>query len=319
MRVFRSLEEICGIEPTVTALGNFDGVHLGHQALVRTAVRQAAQAGLKSAVFTFSNHPKNVISADSSVKNIVYFDEKVEILERMGVDYLFCLDYTKQFGAIQPQQFAALLSESFLAKRVVCGFNYRYGYRAAGTAQLLSQQGAELGFDVCVVDPVLIDGSVVSSTLIRGLIAQGEVEECRRFLGRSYSIRGTVIEGNHIGRTIGFPTGNITVDETMVTPPNGVYVSRCRVGGELYDSITNVGQKPTIGMYHKNVETHLFDYRGELYGREIRVEFLKKLRDERKFENVEALSEEIQRNCISARQYHAAMRNDRKNSRELSE
>ena len=131
MRVFRSLEEICGIEPTVTALGNFDGVHLGHQALVRTAVRQAAQAGLKSAVFTFSNHPKNVISADSSVKNIVYFDEKVEILERMGVDYLFCLDYTKQFGAIQPQQFAALLSESFLAKRVVCGFNYRYGYRAA--------------------------------------------------------------------------------------------------------------------------------------------------------------------------------------------
>lgn len=306
MIIFRSKEEIKGIDETSTALGNFDGIHLGHQALISQAVQQARNRGLKSAVFTFSNHPKNVISNTNMVKNIIYFDEKVEILEKMGVDYLFCLNYTTEFGAMTPLQFASdLLVNTFRARHVVCGFNYRYGYKAQGTAQLLEEQGRELGFDVSVMEPVAIDGSIVSSTLIRGLIAQGEMEECCRYLGRSYDIGGTVIEGNHIGRTIGFPTCNITVDESMVTPANGVYVSRCRVDGKVYPAITNVGSKPTIGMYQKNVETHLFDFKGDLYGREIRVEFLKKLRDERKFENVEALAQEIQRNCVTARQYHS--------------
>lgn len=309
MKVFKSIEEIQNIEETATALGNFDGIHLGHQALIREAVTQARQKGLKSAVFTFSNHPKNVISGTNMVKNIIYCDEKVAILEAMGVDYLFSLDYTMEFGAMTPQQFSSeLLVKTFRARHVVCGFNYRYGYKAEGDSRMLIQQGCILGFDVSVMDPVSIDGSVVSSTLIRGLIAQGEMEECSRYLGRNYAIGGRVIEGNHIGRTIGFPTCNITVDETMVAPANGVYVTNCRVDGQLHPSITNVGSKPTIGMYHKNVETHLLDFSGNLYGREIRVEFLKKLRDERKFENVEALAEEIQRNCRTAREYHGMLK-----------
>lgn len=309
MKVFKSIEEIQNIEETATALGNFDGIHLGHQALIREAVTQARRKGLKSAVFTFSNHPKNVISGTNMVKNIIYCDEKVAILEAMGVDYLFSLDYTMEFGAMTPQQFSSeLLRKTFRARHVVCGFNYRYGYKAEGDSRTLIQQGCILGFDVSVMDPVSMDGSVVSSTLIRGLIAQGEMEECSRYLGRNYAIGGTVIEGNHIGRTIGFPTCNITVDETMVAPANGVYVTNCRVDGQLHPAITNVGSKPTIGMYQKNVETHLLDFSGNLYGREIRVEFLKKLRDERKFENVEALAEEIHRNCRTAREYHEMLK-----------
>ena len=309
MKVFKSLDEIKNIEATATALGNFDGVHLGHQELIREAVKQAREKGLKSAVFTFSNHPKNVISGTNMVKNIIYNDEKEEILESMGVDYLFSLDYTKEFGSLSPQEFTAeLLVKHFRVKHVVCGFNYRYGYKAQGDSQTLIEQGCILGFDVSVMDAVSLEGSVVSSTLIRGLIAQGEMEECSRYLGRNYSIGGTVIEGNHIGRTIGFPTCNITVDETMVAPASGVYVTCCRVDGQTYPAITNVGSKPTIGLYHKNVETHLLDVKVDLYGKEIRVEFLKKLRDERKFDNIEALTEEIRRTCDTAREYHKLLK-----------
>jgi riboflavin kinase/FMN adenylyltransferase len=309
MKVFKSLDEIKNIEATATALGNFDGVHLGHQELIREAVKQAREKGLKSAVFTFSNHPKNVISGTNMVKNIIYNDEKEEILESMGVDYLFSLDYTKEFGSLSPQEFTAeLLVKHFRVKHVVCGFNYRYGYKAQGDSQTLIEQGCILGFDVSVMDAVSLEGSVVSSTLIRGLIAQGEMEECSRYLGRNYSIGGTVIEGNHIGRTIGFPTCNITVDETMVAPASGVYVTCCRVDGQTYPAITNVGSKPTIGLYHKNVETHLLDVKVDLYGKDIRVEFLKKLRDERKFDNIEALTEEIRRNCDTAREYHKLLK-----------
>ena len=309
MKVFKSLDEIKNIEATATALGNFDGVHLGHQELIREAVKQAREKGLKSAVFTFSNHPKNVISGTNMVKNIIYNDEKEEILESMGVDYLFSLDYTKEFGSLSPQEFTAeLLVKHFRVKHVVCGFNYRYGYKAQGDSQTLIEQGCILGFDVSVMDAVPLEGSVVSSTLIRGLIAQGEMEECSRYLGRNYSIGGTVIEGNHIGRTIGFPTCNITVDETMVAPASGVYVTCCRVDGQTYPAITNVGSKPTIGLYHKNVETHLLDVKVDLYGKDIRVEFLKKLRDERKFDNIEALTEEIRRNCDTAREYHKLLK-----------
>ncbi|MBQ4577054.1 MAG: bifunctional riboflavin kinase/FAD synthetase [Firmicutes bacterium] len=309
MKVFKNLDEIKEIEYTATALGNFDGVHLGHQELIREAVKQAKVKGLKSAVFTFSNHPKNVISGTNMVKNIIYNDEKEELLEAMGVDYLFSLDYTKEFGSLSPQDFAAeLLVKNFRVKHVVCGFNYRYGYQAQGNSQTLIEQGCILGFDVSVMDAVSLEGSVVSSTLIRGLIAQGEMEECSRYLGRNYSIGGLVIEGNHIGRTIGFPTCNITVDETMVAPASGVYVTRCKVDGQMYPAITNVGSKPTIGLYHKNVETHLLDVKVDLYGKEIRVEFLKKLRDERKFDNIEALTEEIRRNCDTAREYHKLLK-----------
>ena len=309
MKVFKSLDEIKNIEATATALGNFDGVHLGHQELIREAVKQAREKGLKSAVFTFSNHPKNVISGTNMVKNIIYNDEKEALLEAMGVDYLFSLDYTKEFGSLSPQEFTAeLLVNHFRVKHVVCGFNYRYGYKAQGDSQMLIEQGCILGFDVSVMDAVSLEGSVVSSTLIRGLIAQGEMEECSRYLGRNYSIGGTVIEGNHIGRTIGFPTCNITVDETMVTPASGVYVTSCKVDGQMYPAITNVGSKPTIGLYHKNVETHLLDVKVDLYGKDIRVEFLKKLRDERKFDNIEALTEEIRHNCDTAREYHKLLK-----------
>lgn len=302
---YRQPETIKNIEPTAVALGNFDGVHRGHQELIRRTVETAKALGFASAVFTFSNHPKNVLSGKPLVKNILHPDEKAAILMEMGVDYLFSFDFTKDIMMMPPMVFLEeLLIRRFCMKEAVCGFNYRFGYSAQGTPEFLAEQSQRFGYRVQVVPPFCVDGEVVSSTLVRDLIACGRVDECARFLGRFYSVRGRVVVGNRIGRKIGFPTLNCTVDETMATPSNGVYVTNCIYDGKKYASVTNVGRKPTIGQYQKNIETHLFGFDEEIYGEEIHVEFIKKLRDEYKFSSVEELSAQIARDCETARRFH---------------
>lgn len=305
MIIFRNLEEIKDIEPCCIALGNFDGVHIGHRVLIEKTVQKARENGLKSAVFTFSNHPKNYIPGNKPVLNIIYNDEKADLIEKLGVDYLFDIEFTSQIMKMEPEDFIKkLLVEKFNAARVFCGFNYRFGYKAGGDGQLLVRCGLEYGFGVNQIPPVFVDGEVVSSTLIRGLIKSGEVDECRKYLGRNYDIGGEVVVGNRLGRTIGFPTSNIMIDENMVTPPNGVYITYCIYNGTRYPSVTNVGVKPTIGEFKKNMETHIFNFDKELYGKHIKVEFIKMTRDEVKFGSVEELSQQIAKDCKEAKAYH---------------
>lgn len=305
MQVFNSLEEINNIEPTVTALGNFDGVHLGHREIIRRTIESAKAADIKSAVFTFSNHPKNVMNAGNPVKNIIYSDEKIAILKDLGVDYMFNIPFTHLIMTMSPERFVEeLLLSNFNMREAYCGFNYRYGYRAEGNAQSLTEMGIKKGFGVHILSPYSVEGTLVSSTLIRELIETGRVDECSKYMVRNYAVEGEVVVGNRLGKTIGFPTSNLNIDDGMVSPPNGVYITQCFYNGTKYPSITNVGEKPTIGEYARNVETHIFNFDKELYGKTIRVEFLQKLRDERKFENVEALSKEITANCITAKAYH---------------
>ncbi|WP_130863627.1 bifunctional riboflavin kinase/FAD synthetase [Bacilliculturomica massiliensis] len=309
MKVFRSLSEIENIDPTSVALGNFDGIHRGHQELIRHAGSCAREKGLKSAVFTFTNHPKNVLSGKSLIKNILYPDEKAAILELLGVDYLFSLDFTEEIMTLPPIDFLEkLLIGRFRMKEAFCGFNFHFGYKAEGNPEFLRANARRLGYGLTVLAPFTIDGNVVSSTLIRNLIAVGEVEACPKYLGRYYSIGGRVVVGNKIGRTIGFPTLNCTIDETMVSPSNGVYITYCMYDGIRYESVTNVGNKPTIGKYKKNIETHIFDFDEEIYGEEIRVEFVKKIRDEYKFDSVDALSVQIGKDCNTAREFHQQRR-----------
>ncbi len=306
MKIFNSLEEIDNqIEETVVALGNFDGVHKGHQQIIARTVKSAEAAGLKSAVFTFSNHPKNLMAGEIIVKNILYPEEKAAIIRDLGVDYMFNIPFGTEILTMDPVDFIdRLLLEKFHMKQAYCGFNYHFGYKAAGNAEVLMKEGMKKGFGIHIQEPFEIDGNLVSSTFIRGLIEKGHVDQCLNYMGRLYSIGGEVVVGNKLGRTIGFPTSNIMIDESMVTPPNGVYVTFCTYNGVRYPSVTNVGVKPTIGTYHKNVETHIFNFDKELYGKKIRVEFLEKTRDERKFESVEALSKQITDDCITARSYH---------------
>ncbi|MEG0392195.1 MAG: bifunctional riboflavin kinase/FAD synthetase [Anaerovoracaceae bacterium] len=305
MKIFNSLTEIKDIENTVIALGNFDGVHKGHQELIRRTVKSAEAAGIKSAVFTFSNHPRNLIGKGETVKNILYWEDKAEIIGEMGIDYLFNIPFTEEILTLSPLAYIDdLLLGKLKMKEAYCGFNYHYGYKAEGNVEILMKESLDKGFGIHVLEPVQIEGEVVSSTLIRSLIEQGDVHKCSKYLGRYYSIGGEVVVGNRLGKTIGFPTSNLVIDETMITPPNGVYVTYCVYNGVRYPSITNVGVKPTIGEYNKNVETHIFNFDKELYGKTIRVEFLKKMRDERKFDHVEALSKQITEDCIMAKAYH---------------
>ncbi len=226
-------------------------------------------------------------------------------MESMGIDYLFNIPFTKDILTMSPEAFVKdILVDRFRIREAYCGFNYSFGYKAMGTPEVLMHEGLKHGFGIHVQEPYMIDGVVVSSTYIRQLIADGKMEECTKFMGRMYSIGGEVVVGNKLGRTIGFPTSNIMLDETMAAPPNGVYVTFCTYNGTRYPSITNVGVKPTVGTYNKNIETHIFNFDKELYGKQIRVEFVKRMREERKFASVEELSKRIEHDCIMAKAYH---------------
>ena len=305
MKIFRDLEEIDDIDSTVVALGNFDGIHLGHRSLIDEAVKIAAEKGLKSAIFTFSNHPRNVLAGENIVKNIMYEDEKITLLETLGIDYMFSLDFDDAMMRISPENFAKnILSERFKADTAICGFNFSYGYKAAGNAENLAKFGQKFGFETVVKEPVKVNGEIVSSTLIRKKITSGDMESAAILLGRNYSIRGEVIYGNRKGRTIGFPTCNITIDDAMVSPANGVYVTYCHVNGRRHNSITNVGHKPTIGNYAKNIETNILDFNEDIYGSKIKVEFLKMTRAEQKFSGLKELQEQLITDIKFARSFH---------------
>ncbi|MEE0742161.1 MAG: bifunctional riboflavin kinase/FAD synthetase [Emergencia sp.] len=305
MIIFETLEEIQNIPPTAVALGNFDGVHLGHQELIKKAVEKAKQDGLASAVFTFSNHPKDLLPHAKKVKNILLKEEKAQIIAALGVDYLFNIPFTKAVMTMPAEDFIRkLLVEKFNMKAAFCGFNYNFGFKAQGNPEVLRQVGEQEGFEVTEMPAYKIKGDIVSSTLIRTLVASGQVEKCMTYMGRNYMIGGEVVVGNRLGKKLGFPTSNLVIDPAMVTPPNGVYVTYCDYNGVRYPSVTNVGVKPTIGHYTKNVETHIFNFDKELYGKQITVEFLKKTRDEVKFDDVRDLSEQIVRDCREAKAFH---------------
>lgn len=309
MEIFETLDAVSGIRPSAVALGNFDGVHLGHQELIKRTVEKARSEGLAAAVFTFSSHPKNLLPKEKKVKNIIVREDKEKLIASLGVDYLFNVPFTKAIMTMSPQDFVKkLLVDKFNMKAAFCGFNYHFGYKAAGNPEVLRSLGQTLDYQVTEIPPYKIKGEVVSSSLIRTLIASGQVEKCRTYMGRHYTIGGEVVVGNRLGKKLGFPTSNLVIDPSMVTPPNGVYVTYCTYNGVRYPGVTNVGIKPTIGHYNKNVETHIFNFDKELYGKHITVEFLKKTRDEVKFDSVRELSEQIVRDCRDARVFHEKLK-----------
>ncbi len=306
MKIFNNVEEIVNTEPVAVALGNFDGIHRGHRELIDTAVREAGRKGIRSAVFTFSEHPRNVMAGRTVVRNIIYDDEKIRLLKKAGVDYLFSLPFDEKMRTQSPEAFVReLLIDRFHVSTAICGFNFSYGHKAAGTAETLQAAGREHGFDVVVIPSVADEeGEVISSTLIRQCIMEGDIRKATALLGRSYTLRGTVIHGQKLGRAIGFPTCNITVDETMVTPANGVYITNCYIDGIRHCSITNVGNKPTVGRFEKNIETNILNFNEDVYGKIIVVEFIEQIRTEKKFSGLEELKAQIREDIRTASAFH---------------
>lgn len=289
---------------TAVALGNFDGVHKGHQMLIRECVAAAKEKGLAPSVFTFTNHPVNEIAGRTVIKNIMTFEEKAQQLEELGVENLFSLTFDDAIRTKSSEEFVKdILVDCFHARHAVCGFNYHFGYKAEGDADRLQELGRTFGFGVTVVPEIRINGNTVSSTLIRQVIDEGRIDEYTDYTGRLYCIDGKVVQGRHLGRRIGFPTVNLSLDTSEAFPMNGVYITLTTVNGKKYHSITNVGNKPTVGEFAKNAETHIFNFSGDLYGQEVRIEFIRLLRPERKFDSLEELQHEIHQNCLQAQEF----------------
>jgi riboflavin kinase/FMN adenylyltransferase len=272
------------------AVGEFDGVHIGHREVIDRA----------DTVLTFEPHPRAVVAPDSAPPLLTTLAVKAELVAGLGADELVVIPFDGSFASQTAQEFIDhVLSERLGAEQVSVGENFRFGHRAKGDAALLAAQDA---FTTRVVDMVEMDGEIVSSTHIRGLVTAGEVDVAQRFLGAPFQMRGEIAHGDKRGRTLGFPTANLVPQPGLVVPGHGIYACRARVGGAEYLAATNVGVRPTFktgrGLL---VEAYLLDFEGDVYGEELQLDFLQRLRGEKRFDSVETLIEQMHRDVDDAR------------------
>jgi len=282
-------------ENTVIVLGSFDGIHIGHRKLIETAIEIGQMMRMQSMVYTFSNHPLSIINSHRTPKLLMSNKVKIDYLEKLGVDLLALIEFNRKFMEISPEDFIRLLTEKYGAKHIIVGYNYRFGYKNLGDVELLRSMQENLGFELHVVEPVKVGDTPVSSTLIRGLIDEGEIVSANEFLGHSFFIDGKVIRGKQIGRTIGFPTINIDYNIKNLVPRGGVYYTVAEIQGEYFKGITNVGYNPTVNGNKLSIETHLLDFNKDIYDQYFKLHFIDRIRDEKKFANIELLKMQIQK------------------------
>lgn len=277
----------------VLALGSFDALHIAHQALICEAVAQARLRGVRAGVHLFDRRPETVLFPQKEFKSIYKNDDKAQIIERFGVDFVYYETFDAAFMKLDSFAFARMLKEKLGVLCVVVGFHYTFGYGGAGTAEKLKQFGEMLGFDVVVLEPIEQDGALVSSTLIRECLINGEIARANRLLGRDYMLGGPVVRDRGVGTQMGIPTANLAVPDDILLPKNGVYATYSSVGGRLFAGVTNIGVRPTFSLDKIAVETHILDFQGDIDGAYLQVYFLQRLRPEKKFDTKEELARQI--------------------------
>jgi riboflavin kinase/FMN adenylyltransferase len=302
MRIVRGLDSAPpDVQPSAVALGTFDGVHLGHRAILGTALTRAREVGVEAVACTFDPHPMEVLQPDRAPRPITPLEERLALISDTGVDAVVVLEFTRALAAIEPEAFVKdVLLGRLHAREIVVGYNHRFGRGAHGDAQLLEDLAGRLGFRAHVVPPMTVDGVAVSSTEIRAALQRGDVRSAARGLGRPYAIAGRVTTGAGRGRTLGFPTANIVPDRPLLVA-RGVYRGGVTVDDRQHAAVVNVGVRPTFGEDTLAVEAHLLDFTGDLYGREVRLDFLDRLRDEMRFPSVEELKAQVFRDIAAAR------------------
>lgn len=285
----------------VVTIGTYDGVHLGHQALLARVREHAARLGEPSVLLTFEPMPREFLDPGDPPPRLTTLRERWRIVSRAGLDYLWLLRFGAALRNLSADAFAQLLARELRARTVVVGHDFRFGRHGAATAPVLAAAGERLGFTVEVVPPVTLDGERISSSAVRAALARGDFTQARRWLGRPYSMRGRVIRGERLGRDLGFPTANLALGRAR-SPVAGIFAVQVHgVADTVRPGVASLGTRPTIGGREVLLEAHVFDFCGELYGREIEVEFAAKLRDERHFATLEALSAQMQRDALEAR------------------
>ena len=286
----------------VVTIGTYDGIHLGHQALLRRLHEHAGRLSRPSMLLTFEPMPREFLKRQDPPARLTSWRERWRILERMSLDYLWLLRFSEALRNLSGEEFAQLLARELDAQVVVVGHDFRFGRNGEASAPMLTRAGERLGFAVDVVPPVMLDGQRVSSSGVRDALARNEFELARRWLGRPYSMIGRVVCGSRLGRDLGFPTANLQIERRRA-PVAGIFAVRVRgIAGTPLAGVASLGTRPTVAGVDVLLEAHVFDFSGDLYGREIEVEFVAKLRDEQRFATLDALVEQMHKDAAEARQ-----------------
>jgi riboflavin kinase/FMN adenylyltransferase len=307
MQRVRLSELTASLPASVLALGNFDGVHRGHQLLVREALSHGREAGLGVTVATFDPHPIHILDPSRAPQALMTLLQKGEVLEGLGVSRMAVIDFTRELAALTPSEFARMIVLGRLGARVVvAGSGFRFGRGRSGDVGTLSSLGDELGFRVSEVAPLIGAGQPVSSTRIRQALVVGDVAAARLLLGRPFANDGVVVAGDGRGRTLGIPTANV-VRENEAVPADGIYAAWCRLRletggwGQAWPTVVSIGYRPTFAGTEQRIEAHLMGFSGDLYGATLRIEYERRLREERRFEDVQALAAQIHADMDQAR------------------
>lgn len=293
-------------QPMVLTIGAFDGLHVAHQALIAGAVMRSRELGVRAAVLSFDPHPDSVIRPDRPLIYLTDTDDKAALIAEVGADRLIIQPFNLEFARIPAEDFVNRLLELADIKEIHVGEDFVFGHKAQGNVVRLREMGHQKGFQVRSLAPLEVDNAVVSSSRIRSLLLEGDVARAARLLGRAHSLKGVVIHGNERGRLLGFPTANMAIPNRFAVPGNGVYATMTTLldsekNGPARPSVTNIGTRPTFDNGERSVETFILDWTGDLYDQRIRVEFVQKLRDERKFSGLDEIKAQLARDVAAAR------------------
>jgi riboflavin kinase/FMN adenylyltransferase len=291
-------QELASITPqgeTFLTIGMFDGVHAGHRYLLEKLQQRAAEKDLLSGVVTFSPHPQSVLHPHNQLPWLSSLEDRIRAFQELGVKIVTVLTFTPKVAQLSAREFMSLVKKQLRMRGIMVGPDFTLGRGRQGNIDLLRSLGREMEFSVEVIPPFTINGEVVSSTLIRQALAQGDMKKVERLMGRYFYLGGKVITSDKRGRVLGFPTANLDIKPQQALPGNGIYATIAQVDGKQFSSATNIGIRPTFGEGGKTVETHLLNYKGDLYGKDMKLEFVQKLRDEQRFPSSEELKVQIEK------------------------
>ena len=305
MTEYVSISSYINARPSVVTIGTFDGVHIGHKTILKRLTEDAATEDLDSVLLTFFPHPRMVLQKDVNLKLINTIDERKELMEKAGLDQLIIHPFTKEFSRLTALEFVRdILVNKLNLKKIIIGYDHHFGRNRNATIEDLKEFGKTYDFEVVEINAQQLNEVAISSTKIRIAIETGDIETANNFLGYSFMLSGTIVKGKGIGKTLDFPTANLQIEEDYkLIPKNGVYIVRSKIFGRTIFGLTNIGTNPTLGGKIKTIETCFLDFNADLYNKSIRLEFLSRIRDEKKFNSVENLKEAIRNDEEFARTY----------------
>lgn len=301
MKVTKGLKNALSSHPSILTLGTFDGIHQGHRTIISKLTSESKKHDLKSIILTFFPHPRNIVSS-KKIKSISTIDEKIQIFSELDLDELIIQNFNKSFSEMGAEEFIKLLVNNLNLKKIIVGYNHRFGKNRSADINILKDFSSKYDFEVVEIKAFEVEKIKISSTKIRNAINDGNIDVCNNYLGYNFNINGIVVKGKSIGKSIGFPTANINIpEEYKIIPKNGVYLVRCFFEKNKFYGMMNIGFNPTFGSNEKTIEVNIFDFNRDLYDKNIRIEFLKFIRDEVKFDNAEELQNQLiddRENCI---------------------